>query len=169
MKTILAFSLAAGVSLAASLSASADDLAQLAASAGLSPAEAQAMSLTEIAAVKFNRDSDRDDRQTVFHDGRPIMVDPARHAQLIAGAGLSPDTARGLTLGALSAGLISAGSDTDERVVVMSSRSVAIVPAGLVAAAGLTPAEARGMSLTEVAAVKFNRDTRPDDRQTTDH
>jgi hypothetical protein len=169
MKFILAFGLAAGVSLAASLSAFGDDIAQLAATAGLSPAEAQSMTLNEIAAVKFNRDSDRDNRQTVFRDSRAITVDPARHAQLIAGAGLSPDTARGLTLGALSAGLVSAGSDTDERVVVMSSRSVAIVPASLIAAAGLTPAEARGMSLSEVAAVKFNRDTRPDDRQTTDH
>jgi hypothetical protein len=126
MKTILAF--AAGATLAASLAASAADVSQLAASAGIDPAAAAQMSLTEIAAAKFNRDGDADDRQTVGSAAAPIEVD---------------------------------------QIVTVSSRSPARQPAQLVAAAGLSPAEAQGLTLSQIAAVKFNRDTRPGDFQTT--
>ncbi len=158
-----------GATFAVGLQAQAADTSQLAAAAGISPAEASTMSLTEIAAAKFNRDSAGDDRQSTSH-ATATAVDPARHAQLIAAAGLTPDEATGLTLTQLAASAFNASSDGDARqpVVSMSSRGPVVLTsadAHLAFAAGLTPAEARGMSLTEVAAAKFNRDTRDDDRQ----
>ena len=60
---------------------------QLAANAGLSPAEAQGLSLTEIAQAKFNRDTRGDDRH-------PVVVIPGSggdYTQLAAVAGVSPD------------------------------------------------------------------------------
>lgn len=167
MKTILTLGVAASLSLAAALSASAADVGQLAASAGISRAAAQQMSLTEVAATKFNRDGGRDDRQTVGGAQAPVIVDADRHAQLIAAAGLTPAEAEGLTLSELAAGKVNAGSDADQQIVVMSSRGPVRQPAQLIAAAGLTPAEAQGLSLSQIAAVKFNRDTRPGDYQTT--
>jgi hypothetical protein len=77
--------------------AQAGDVSQLAAAAGIAPAEAATMSLTEIAAAKFNRDTRGDDRQVVS-TAEPIMADPVRHAQLIAAAGLTPEEAAGKSL-----------------------------------------------------------------------
>ena len=60
---------------------------QLAANAGLSPAEAQGLSLTEIAQAKFNRDTRGDDRH-------PVVVIPGSggdYTQLAAVAGVSPE------------------------------------------------------------------------------
>jgi hypothetical protein len=167
MKTILTLGLAAGLSFAAALTASAADVGQLTAVAGISAAEAASMSLTEVAAAKFNRDGDRDDQQTVGGAQAPIMVDAGRHAQLIAAAGLTPAEARGLTLSELAAGKSNASSDDDQQIVVMSSRGPVHLPSQLIAAAGLSTAEAQGLSLGQIAAFKFNRDTRPGDYQST--
>ena len=76
---------------------------QLIANAGLTPAEAQGLSLSEIAALKFNRDSASDYRQTVRQDvGVTVTSRSAdgadRWSQLVSNAGLSPDEARGLSL-----------------------------------------------------------------------
>jgi hypothetical protein len=62
MKTV-----AAGIMLASLLAAGAAhaDRAQLAAHLGLSAEQASAMSLSDIIALKFNRDSDHDDKQSV--------------------------------------------------------------------------------------------------------
>jgi hypothetical protein len=143
--------------------AQAGDVSQLAAAAGIAPAEAATMSLTEIAAAKFNRDTRGDDRQVVS-TAEPIMADPVRHAQLIAAAGLTPEDAAGLTLTQLAAGAFNAGSDSDDAqtMVTMSSRGPVTVGAHLAFVAGFSPAEAAGKSLTEVAAAKFDRDTGDD-------
>lgn len=154
-----------GATFAAGLYAQAADVGQLAAAAGVAPAEAAGLSLTELAAAKFNRDSDGDNQQAVS-DARAITVDPVRHAQLIAGAGLTPAEAAGLTLSELAAGKINASSDDDDAlpVMTMSSRGPIRIGTHLAFAAGLTPGEAEGMSLTEIAAAKFARDTGSDNR-----
>lgn len=156
-----------GATFGAGLYAQAADHSQLAAAAGISAGEAATMSLTELAAAKFNRDSRDDDRQVVS-DAKPVMVDTVRHAQLIAAAGVSADEAAGLTLSQLAAGAFNAGSDDDDAqtVVTMSSRGPVRIGSHLAFAAGLSPEEAQGMSLTAIAAAKFNRDTRDADRQT---
>lgn len=154
-----------GATFAGGLYAQAADASQLAAAAGIAPAEAATMSLTEIAAMKFNHDTRGDDRQTVS-DARPIMIDSVRHAQLIAAAGLTAEEAAGLTLAQLAAGSFNAGSDEDnaQPVVTMSSHGPVRIGSQLVASAGLDPVEAQGWSLTEIAAAKFARDTGADNR-----
>jgi hypothetical protein len=156
-----------GATFGAGLYAQAADRSQLAAAAGIPAAEAATMSLTEIAAAKFNRDTRGDDQQVVS-EAQATAVDPVRHAQLIAAARLSGAEAAGMTLTQLAAGTFNAGSDDDDAqtVVTMSSRGPVRVGSHLAFAAGLTPEEAEGMSLSAIAAAKFNRDTRDDDRQT---
>ena len=67
------------------------------------------MTLTEIAAVKFNHDTRADDHQTVMHASRRddhLSVGRRPHrafAQLIASAGLSPSEARGMSLTEIAA------------------------------------------------------------------
>ena len=80
---------------------------QLAAGAGLTPEEARGLSLTEIAAAKFNRDSDGDDQQRVVRSGDVTVIsrsaDGTAWSQLAASAGLTPEEARGLSLGEIAA------------------------------------------------------------------
>jgi hypothetical protein len=150
-----------GATFAGGLYAQAADTSQLAAAAGVTPAEAASLSLTELAAAKFNRDTRDDDQQTVS-DATPAMADPYRHAQLIGAAGFSSGEAAGLTLSQLAAGAFNAGSDDDDAqpVVTMSSRGpVGGIEPHLAFAAGIDPAEAQGMTLGAVAAAKFSRDT----------
>jgi hypothetical protein len=152
-----------GVTFGAAILAEAADVGQLAASAGVSATEAEGLTLSEIAAIKFNRDTRGDDRQSVGHAQGTIMVDGARHANLIRQAGLTSQEAGSLTLSELAASKHNAGSDEDDMIVVVSSRGQGRANPQLVASAGLSPAEAQGMSLTDIAAAKFRRDTRSDD------
>jgi hypothetical protein len=142
---------------------------QLAASAGLTAAEAQDMTLTEIYAAKINRESDRDGQQLVFRRAAPRAVVVTRDAQLIATAGLTPEEAQGMTLAALASYKTSFNARHDERQVVVSGRSIeGIDPSAhrqLVAAAGITEAEARGLSLNDLYVLKINKESRGDDRQ----
>lgn len=166
MKSIVS---TAAVVIGLALPATAGDYSQLAASVGIDASTASTLSLTEIAAAKFSADGGQDADQIVSKPG-VVMVDPVRHAQLIAAADLTPAEARGLTLTELAAGKFNADASADEaqtaRAVTMSTRGpVAIVPAQLAAAADLTPAEARGMSLNEIYVAKINAEARGDDRQ----
>ncbi|HET9067716.1 MAG TPA: hypothetical protein VFN28_03655 [Amaricoccus sp.] len=131
---------------------------QLAANAGLSPAEAQGLSLTEIAQAKFNRDTRGDDRH-------PVVVIPGSggdYTQLAAIAGVSADKSPN----EIFVAKINREARGDEKQAVktgamLSSRSVK-GGAGyvqLAASAGISPADAAGMSLGEIAAAKFARDT----------
>jgi hypothetical protein len=128
---------------------------QLIASAGLTPAEAQGLSLTEIAQDKFNRETGRDGQQAAELDRVVPAVAAARPQNAVAistaNDGLSYyDQQRNVSLSG----------------VTMASR---IVGNGdwsqLIASAGLTPAEAKGMTLNEIAIAKFNHDADRDDRQ----
>ena len=135
---------------------------QLIAGAGLSPDQAQSLTLTEIAAALFNAGSGPDDRQVIMTRTAPTEVNPARHAQLIAAAGLTPEAARSMTLAEIAAAEFNRGTNADNRQVVMRQTTPVTVDvtrqAQLVAAAGLTPAEAARMTLSEIAAAKFERD-----------
>lgn len=151
-----------GGSFGVAVYAEAADAGQLAATAGISATEAEGLTLSEIAAIKFNRDTRGDDRQSVSHMQESIMVDGARHAQLIRQAGFTSAEASDLTLAELAASKYNIGAG-DDMIVVVSSRGASEANPQLVASAGLTPAEAQGMSLTEIAAVKFRRDTQSKD------
>jgi hypothetical protein len=139
---------------------------QLAANAGLSPSEAQGLTLTQIAQVKFNRESDTDYRQAVII----VPGSSASYDQLAASAGLSPAEARGMTLDEIVVAKVNKESDTDDQQLVsggnitMASRSPYSANSQFAASAGLSPSEAAGMSLTEIAAAKFARDTSTGDR-----
>lgn len=129
---------------------------QLVGSAGLTPAEAEGLSLTEIAAAKFNRDTRRDDAQVASPARQPVMVDPARHAQLIATTGLSPEEARGMTLNELSLAKHNSGAGRDEKITTSARQTGATPAVYFVRSSGLDPEAARGMSLNEVYAVRLS-------------
>jgi hypothetical protein len=139
---------------------------QLAANAGLSAAEAQGLTLTQIAQIKFNRESDTDDRQAVVI----VPGKSASYGQLAASAGLSPAEAAGMTLDEIVVAKVNKESDTDDQQLVsggnvtMASASTYSPNPQFAASAGFSPAEAAGMSLTEIAAAKFERDTGADNR-----
>ena len=128
---------------------------QLAANAGLSPAEAQGLSLTEIAQLKFNRDTRGDDRHPIVVPGSGGDV-----TQLAAAAGVSPG---GKSLNEIFVAKINREARGDERQAVkggdvtMTSRSAGGGAAyvQLAANAGVSASDAAGMSLGEIAAVKF--------------
>lgn len=149
------------------LPAAAQDKAQLAASAGLSPVQAQQMTLAEIAAAKFNRDSRGGDRQAAPSAKAPVAVDPARHGQLIAAADLDGKPVQGLTIADLAIAKANAEADGDSRqtAVSMSSRGpITVAPTQLAAAAGLTAIEASGMTLGEIYARAHNRHSAADEQ-----
>ena len=138
---------------------------QLISSAGLTPAEASGLSLTEIAAAKFNRSAGGDDQQTVL---RPRAVTVASRSagsdvsQLAASTGLSSAEAHGLSLSEIAAAKFNRSASGDDqqtvlrpRAVTVASRSAGSDVSQLAANAGLTPEEARGLSLSEIAAIKF--------------
>jgi len=134
---------------------------QLAANAGLSPAEAEGLSLTEIAQAKFNRDTRGDDRIEFVVPGQN-----GNREQLAAVAGLSPSEAAGMTLNEIFVAKINREARGDEQQAVksgamVSSRSVksGAAHAQLAASAGISPADAAGMSLAEIAAAKFAHET----------
>ena len=135
---------------------------QLAANAGLTPAEAAGLSLNEIAVAKFNRGSDSSDRQVIFTPGSGGEV-----GQLAGSAGLTPDQAQDLSLTEIAAVKFNRESAGDGRQRVLRGENVTVAtrsvgtPAWsqLVSGAGLTADEARNLSLTDIAAAKFDRDT----------
>lgn len=135
---------------------------QLSASAGLDPAEAAGMSLTEIAQAKFNRDTRGDDRQAFVVPGQG-----GDHTRLAVAAGLPTDAAETMTLAQIFVAKVNREARGDDRQAdavaraTMSSRSPRVGAAygQLAASAGLSPADVAGLSLAEIAAVKFARDT----------
>jgi len=130
---------------------------QLAASAGLSPAEAQGLSLSEIAQIKFNRDTRGDDRHPIVVPGNGGDTD-----QLASAAGLSKSEAAALTLDEIFVAKINREARGDERQAApgdgatMSSRSASGAGYGQLAASAGIPADAAaGMTLRQIAAAKF--------------
>ncbi len=146
---------------------------QLAAGAGLTAAEASGMSLTAIYVAKINRESGRDEQQRVVAHDDPGTVEVRRHAQLIKSAGLDPDEAADLSLAEIAALKASHNARRDEQVTVMISRSRPATDSAaygqLVAASGLTPVQASALTLNDLYVMKINRESRRDDRQSTDY
>jgi hypothetical protein len=146
--------------------ASADGTSQLAAIAGLSPVEAEGMTLTEIYAVKVNREARRDDRITVSSRQFDGLVSED-HAGLVAAAGLSMGEAYGMSLSELAAHKNNLRARQGDEIPIVVERSAFFDPADhpqLLARAGLTAEEAEGMTLAEVHAAKVYREARFDDR-----
>jgi hypothetical protein len=172
MTMTLTFKTAATVAaLAFGISAPAFAQSQLIASAGLTPAEARGLTLTEIAQAKFNREADSQDRQPVTIDRVSGSGD---RTQLIASAGLTPTDARGLSLTGIAIAKYNNEVPTQDRQgilrrsdVTMGTRSAINEGdwAQLVASAGLSPEAARGLSLDEIAVYKFNNEGDRDARQ----
>ena len=146
----------AAATLALSVAAPAFANAQLAASAGLTPAAAAGLSLTEIAQAKFNRDSSGQDHQQIVSGLSPAeaAASPLNDAYV---AKIFREGGRDRVQGAVRG-----------KGVTVASRSGASDDghrAQLIAAAGLTPAQASGMTLNEIVVAKFNREADHDDRQ----
>jgi hypothetical protein len=192
MQTTFRTTLAALAIAAASVApAAAQGFSQLAAAAGLTPAQAAGLSLDEIAAYKNNIAVSKPDRQTMPTRGAASVqvfarnadaarIDVVRHAQLIGAAGLTPDQARGLTLGEVVAiknniavsvpdrQTVRSASGQDVQVSARNPSGTTIDPAAhrqLIAAAGLSPAGARGMTVGQVVAIKNNIAVSGPDRQ----
>jgi len=168
--------LGATAALAIASGAVAADRNQLAASAGVSPAEAAQLTLTEIAAIKFNQDVSGGDRQKVriepgHSNGQPW--------QLAAAAGISAEEASTLTLSEIAGRFFNKGADRDDQqtvrvgggesgVVVATRQQLSPGARQLAASAGLTAEEAQGLSLRQIAAHAFNQSESSQDRQRTD-
>ncbi len=153
------------LTLAAATAATADTR-QLAASAGLDANEAASLTLTEIARIKFNDDTRRDDRIAFF---TPNAGSESGRSQLIAGAGLSAAEADGMTLTEIAVAKRNNNVRRDERIqVVVSTRSFATGGQGgrsqLIASAGLDAEAARGMTLQQIYVAKINREGDNDQR-----
>jgi hypothetical protein len=169
--------LAATASLAFAGAASAQSgKEQLAASAGIPRSAVEQLTLTEVAAYKFNRDESGADQQKV-------RIEPGRSngapAQLAGAAGISADERASLSLTEISAHFFNRGSSDDDHQTVHNNegvtagaRQAAIGPSAdvrqLAASAGLTEEEAQGMSLRQIAAHAFNQSESYQDRQRTD-
>jgi hypothetical protein len=121
---------------------------QLIASAGLTAAEAEGLTLNQIVAAKYNRDRSFSDRQAV-------ALTPSGDTAEVIAAYNSGKSFQDLQPLPGAAG------------VTASSRSM-VDPADhaqLIASAGLTAAQAEGLTLNEIVAVKYNRDRSFSDRQ----
>ena len=172
IKTLL---LGATAALALATAAPAADRSQLAANAGLTSAEAEQLTLTEIAAQKFSRDSENRQRAAI----EPGTSGNAPR-QLAATAGVASDEARNLDLTQIAARFFNRGSsDQDQQTVAAQGEGSLYVmgtrqqPAGdtarqLARSAGLSEDEARGLSLRQIAAHAFNRGEFSQDAQRVD-
>lgn len=192
-KTTLAALAVTAAAVAVSVApAAAQNYSQLAAAAGLTPAQAAGLSLDEIAAHKNNIAVARQDFQTAPKRGAPQVrifarnadaakIDVVKYAQLIGSAGLTPYQAQGMTFGEVVAikNNIAVSKPDAQTVRSASGQGVQISarnPSGnavdpvahrqLIAAAGLTVAQARGMTVGQVVAIKNNIAVSGPDRQT---
>lgn len=140
---------------------------QLIANAGLTPAEAQGLTLTEIAQEKFNRSAG------FSQNAQPASVaSDAARANLARAAGLSEAEAQGLSLSEIAAVKFTKGSSDNDQIrpaasaATIATRSIegpaqdSRAWAQLIASARLSPEEAAGLTLTEIAAEKFRLDER---------
>jgi hypothetical protein len=146
----------------------ADGRPQLVGSAGLTAAEAEGMTLDQIAAYKYNRGRSGTDRQTTVHypeGSRPVP------AGLAAAADVDADATTALSLSEVAASFFNrGGSRQDWQSVKASSRSVPPVYGAeigqLAVGTGVPDETARSLTLTEIAALHFNRGGSQQDWQT---
>ena len=134
--------------------------------AGTQVVAGNGVTLTEAAAIKFNRDTRSDDHQTVS----VVPGASGDTSQLAAAAGLTAEEAQGLSLNEIYVAKINREARGDDKQAVkggqvtMGTRSTFAGTSNvqLIAVSGLSPQDAAGMSRTEIAAAKFARDTDTD-------
>ena len=146
----------------------AGDRSQLIAAAGLTSAEAEGMTLTELHAYKINRGAPRAAEKVTVHARAIPAFDARVHSQLVISSRENPEVAYGRSLSQVAALKMNLGADPDEQIPVLPQRTAQFSPARspqLVAAAGLSPEEAASMTLTEIHVRKVNREARGDERQ----
>lgn len=150
---------AVALALALAATASSADTRQLAASAGVSPAEASGLTLDQIARAKFNADAGADGEIAVVAPRG--SSGPSARSQLIAGSGLTAEEAAGMTLTQIAVAKRNGEVRQDERTMVVSARNFPAASRGrsqLVAAAGLDADGARNVTLQELYVAKINRE-----------
>jgi hypothetical protein len=164
MKIALKSALAAFALAAAAVPAAAQDLDQLIASAGLSRSEAVGMTLSQIAAHKFNRDESGADRQTI-PGSVAVSVSTAGTATFARNVGLSTRGMPAPSLRVLAARHFNRGvSGADKQTEIRPVPGAGSDRAQLAASAGLDGPE--GRTLTEIAGHFFNRGVSGADKQT---
>lgn len=139
--------------------ATAGDYRQLAAAAGLSPAEAAGMSLDEIAARKFSGEG----------GGENVQIVATSRGFSAATAVQSSRTARDSGLDAFHVALINrsvSGNDRRHVVPVRAGQPDIAARRQLAASAGISGEQVATMSLDTIAGHKFNRDADEDERAT---
>ncbi len=143
--------------------ANAADTDQLAASAGLTRQEAAGMSLEEIARLKFNADTRRDDAIAIRIV--PGAASPSARGQLIVGARLDPNRARSMSLTEIVTAKVNREAPRDDQVIVVSARNAGATASAsrsqLSASTGLDMNEA---TLQQLHVAKINAERRPDDQ-----
>jgi hypothetical protein len=135
-----------------------DSRAQLAASAGLTPAEAQGLSLGELAVLQHNEGARRDDELVIVMHRSTEPVNNGAHRQLILASGLTPAQAADLSLNELAALNHNRNVRRDDALVIVSGRTAGLGNAGhdqFGASAGIGPDAARAMTLDEIYIVKI--------------
>lgn len=159
MKTRILAAAAACTLLAGS--AALADTSQLVAAAGLGQG-AEALSLDQIARLKFNAGTRGDDRIAV------VVVEGAApasaRAQLAASAGLDPAAAADMSLDEIAAAKIRAEARGDDRqpVVMAKEAGASAGKAQLAASAGFDPEVARAMSVNEIFLAEIVRRSNDD-------
>jgi hypothetical protein len=131
----------------------AGDTRQLAASAGLDPAEAADLTTYEIVELKFYHDARRDDRHVVVV---PVSADPAARVQLASEAGLSWPEAETMTLTELAMAKDYREARQQDRVPLYHSSADARDGAGreqIVLSLGLDPDAVATMTVDEIYLV----------------
>lgn len=164
MKTALRTALTALAFAAAAVPASAQNLDQLIASAGLTRSEAADLTLSQIAAYKFNRNESAADRQTIPGS---VVADAsvAGDATLASHDGMSTRNMPAYSLTELAALHFNHGvSSADQQTVVRPVPGSGSDLSQLAASAGLDGSE--GRTLTEISGYLFNIGVSPSDQQT---
>jgi hypothetical protein len=145
--------------------ASAADLSQLIASAGLTPSQASGMSLEEIAIYKFDREGGAQESHTPVVSTRSSGA--AGYGQLAAAAGVEPARAYGMSLDELYVRALSQTGTRDERQVPSPGAAAPPDPAArqqLAVVAGISPGVAASAALDALALEKFNDSVRRNER-----
>jgi hypothetical protein len=156
---LVALALAAG----AVAPAAATPYGQLAAAAGLSPAEAEGLTLNQIAAHLFNRGESTQDRQAVRGEIAASSAGPAALGQLRASARNVP----GESLPEIAAINFNRGQSGSDRITVRAPiPGMGADRSQLAASAGLGIDGAEGASLTALATALANRGVSDADKMT---
>jgi hypothetical protein len=137
-----------------------DARAQFAANAGLTAAEAQGLSLQELAVLNHNLGARRDDEQVIVMHDTTGSVDARARTQLVLAAGVAPAEAAGLSLDELT--VLKHNSDVrrDDQIIIVSGRSADVSNAGhaqFAASTGIDADAARGMTLDEIYVLRIEK------------